>query len=147
VRARGPRRCRGGWSVVVGVHSRGCRRHWRAWGRRVPEREDVLDEGNMTRGVDTSRLDVIATVSAVVAGVAEEDARHGARTELVRRRWHDVGVAEAAEDTKLVVQRWCTEEELVWRHDTRGAARTPVDEVCRRVQGLRPKRTGSCTVN
>ena len=129
------------------MHSRGCRRHWRAWGHRVPEREDVLDEGNMTRGVDTSRLDVVATVSAVVAGVAEEDARHGARAEFVRGRWREVGVAEATEDAELIVEGWGAKEELVWRHGSSGAARAPVDDIRRRVQGLRPKRRGSCTLN
>jgi hypothetical protein len=101
----------------------------------------------VARGVDAARGDVVAAIATMVVGVAEEDARHGARAEFVRGRWCEVGVAEAAEDAELVVEGWGAEEELVWRHGSSGAARAPVDDVRRRVQGLRPKRRGSCTLD
>jgi hypothetical protein len=66
----------------------------------------------VTGDVHTSCRHVIATIPAMVAGVPEEHTCHRAWSELVRRRWRDVGVAEAAEHVKLGVGGRCTEEQL-----------------------------------
>ena len=47
---------------------------------------------------DTPGLKVKATVALVVARVSEEDARDGARSELVLCGGNLIGVAEASED-------------------------------------------------
>lgn len=105
----------------------------------MPKREVSLDESDVSGGVDAARCDVVASVSSMVAGVAEEHARHGAWTELVGRGRGDVGVAEAAEHAKLVVAWRCAEEEVVRCQGTGCSTWAPVEEVRRRVQGLCPE--------
>jgi hypothetical protein len=58
----------------------------------------MLDEHDVARRVDVSRGDVVAAVPTVTSRVAEEDTCLGARTEFVRRRRSQVGVAEGDED-------------------------------------------------
>ena len=58
----------------------------------------MLDEHGVARRVDVSHGDVVAAVPTVTSQVAEEDTCLGARTEFVRHRRSQVGVAEAAED-------------------------------------------------
>jgi hypothetical protein len=131
----------GGWR-----HGSTFRRRWRR-GFCIPEGEDVLDEGYVTGDVHTSCRHVVATIPAMVAGVPEEHTRHGARSELVRRRWRDVGVAEAAEHAKLGVGGRCAEEQLVRGNSASGTAGAAVDDVGRRVQGLGPEGRRCCTMD
>jgi hypothetical protein len=69
----------------------------------------------------------------VISGIAEEDACHRARAELVRRGGGDVGVAEAPEDAKLVIARWRAKEQFMRRRHSCAAAWSTIDEVGGRV--------------
>ena len=56
---------------------------------------------------------IIAAVALSVRWVAEKDAGDGAWCKLMRRSSGDARVAKAAEDAKLIIRGWCTEEEVM----------------------------------
>jgi hypothetical protein len=62
-----------------------------------------------------------------------------AGVELVCRGSRHVGVAQAAKDSQLVLSGRCAEEEMMRCRRVGGVAGAPVDQVCRRVQGLCPE--------
>jgi hypothetical protein len=131
--------------VVVAELGRRCRRGTARRG--TPEREDRLDEGDMSRRVHAPGLNVVAPITTMVTRVAEEHTRHGARTKLVWCRRSDVGVAKTAEYAELVVVRRRAEEKFMRRRDARGATRSAIDDVRGRVQRFGPEGVRCCTVN
>jgi hypothetical protein len=60
---------------------------------------------------DATGGDVVASVAAMISRVPDEDARTGARGELVRRRGEHVGVAATSEHPEFVVGGRHAEEE------------------------------------
>ena len=56
---------------------------------------------------------IIAAISFGVGWVAKENAGDRARCKLMRRGSGDARVAETAEDAKLIIRGWCTEEKMV----------------------------------
>ena len=56
---------------------------------------------------------IVAAVALSVRWVAEKDACHGARCELMRRSGSDARIAQAAENVKPFIRGGCTEEKVV----------------------------------
>jgi hypothetical protein len=75
-----------------------------------PEREHGFVEGHVPKRDDTLGGEVVAAKSAVVGGVPDEDACGRARTQLVRRRGGEVGVAQRAEDAEEAIVGRATEQ-------------------------------------
>jgi hypothetical protein len=124
------------------------RRRPRCWRwTAFPEREAAFVKDDVPRRDDASCDQIEAPIAPVVRRIAEEDASCGAWTELVRRRGTEVGVAEASENAKLIVSWRCAQEEVMGRQVAGGATGATVQQERRRVQGLRPVRRRSCTLN
>lgn len=109
----------------------------------LSKREDLFIKDNMSRGDNTVRCDVVATVATMIRGVVDEDTECGAVVELVVRGGCEVGEAATPEHTKLVVGRVNAEEESKRCCGAGGAACSAVEEVCRCGQCLCPERQGS----
>lgn len=65
----------------------------------LAEGKHLFVEDNVSRSDHPTRRGVVATVAAVIRGVADEDAWRGAGGELVTRGGREVGKAVAPEHT------------------------------------------------
>jgi len=90
----------------------------------------------MTGCDDAARGDVQAAVATMIRWVAKEDACRRACAELVRRRGAEVGEAEATKHPQLVVAWRGAEEQFMRCQGIGGTARSAIQQVRRRVEGL-----------
>ena len=63
-----------------------------------------------------------------IGGIAEKDAGHIPRCELMRSSGSDAGVAQATEDAELNIGGWCAKQEVMRCKIPVSATRTNVDE-------------------
>ena len=75
-----------------------------------------------------TRWEIGSAVAFGVGWVAEKDAGHIPRCELVRGSGSDAGVAQATENTELSIGRWRAKQEVMRCKVPASATRTNVDE-------------------
>jgi hypothetical protein len=67
------------------------------------ERKDLFIKDHVSRGDHTLCGDIVAAISSVIHGVADEDAKRGASVELMVHCCCEVGEAATPEHAKLVI--------------------------------------------